>query len=115
VQRSVKLCDKNRTTGHGTKSAKAVQLLAEDYMRGVNVAVAPAHQNRSPWLNFGKSNIYPTARMNEGHPDACLNQCGCSSFGAAQDDGHHVTGVQKQITTQGFVAGMQTFQKSLNK
>jgi len=32
----VKLCDKNRNTGHGSKSATAVVQLAEDHMRGIN-------------------------------------------------------------------------------
>jgi integrase len=41
VQRSKRLCDKNRNTGHGSPSAKAVQILAEDHMRGINTAVAP--------------------------------------------------------------------------
>jgi integrase len=36
VQRSKKLCNKDRNTGHGSASAKAVQLLAEDHMRLVN-------------------------------------------------------------------------------
>jgi integrase len=31
-----KLCEKNRNTGHGAKSAKAVRELAEDFMRGIN-------------------------------------------------------------------------------
>lgn len=31
-----KLCEKNRTTGHGSASAKAVRELAEDFMRGIN-------------------------------------------------------------------------------
>jgi integrase len=35
-QKSHRLCTKDRATGHGSKSAKAVQLLAEDHMRLVN-------------------------------------------------------------------------------
>jgi integrase len=42
VQRSKKLCDKDRATGHGSKAAKAVQLLAEDHMRGVNTTANPS-------------------------------------------------------------------------
>jgi hypothetical protein len=33
VQRSHRLCSKDRNSGHGSKSAKAVLLLAEDHMR----------------------------------------------------------------------------------
>ena len=41
VQRSKKLCEKNRKAGYGSKSAKAVLELAEDQMRTVNAAKAP--------------------------------------------------------------------------
>src|SRR5947209_18321341 len=36
-QRSHRLCTKDRATGHGSPSAKAVRQLCEDFMRGVNV------------------------------------------------------------------------------
>ena len=42
VQRSKRLCDKNRDTGHGSKAAKAVRLLAEDHMRGINADTLPS-------------------------------------------------------------------------
>jgi len=35
-QRSHKLCDKNRNTGHGSPSAMAVRSLCEDFMRTIN-------------------------------------------------------------------------------
>lgn len=38
-QRSHRLCAKDRNTGHGATSAKAVRQLAEDHMRGINDAV----------------------------------------------------------------------------
>jgi hypothetical protein len=43
-QKMHRLCTKDRATGHGSPSAKAVQLLAEDFMRGINqdVPAAPA-------------------------------------------------------------------------
>ena len=36
VQRSKWLCTKDRNTGHGSKTAKAVQMLAADHMRTIN-------------------------------------------------------------------------------
>jgi integrase len=42
VQRSHRLCTKDRNTGHGSKTAKAVQTLAADHMRTINAAVAPS-------------------------------------------------------------------------
>ena len=47
VQRSQRLCGKDRNTGHGSKTAKAVRQLAEDHMRTVNTAVAPATEDMS--------------------------------------------------------------------
>ena len=35
-QRSHKLCDKDRSTGHGSPSAMAVRSLCEDFMRTIN-------------------------------------------------------------------------------
>lgn len=35
--RSKRLCDKDRSTGHGSSAAKAVQMLCEDFMRSINV------------------------------------------------------------------------------
>jgi integrase len=35
-QKSAKLCDKDRNAGHGSASAKAVVMLCEDFMRGIN-------------------------------------------------------------------------------
>ena len=41
-QKSRKLCDKDRNTGHGTASAKAVVMLCEDFMRTINGGVVEA-------------------------------------------------------------------------
>jgi integrase len=38
-QKSHKLCDKNRATGHGAVTAKAVVMLCEDFMRKINGGV----------------------------------------------------------------------------
>src|SRR5260370_42134595 len=59
VQRSKRLCDKDRNTGHGTKSAKAVQLLAEDHMRGVNAAVAPTPSALVTVVEFWEKHYLP--------------------------------------------------------
>jgi hypothetical protein len=39
VQRSHRLCAKDRSTGHGTTGAKAVKKLCDDHMRDINAAV----------------------------------------------------------------------------
>ena len=43
-QRSHKLCDKNRNTGHGSPSAMAVRSLCEDFMRTINEREQAPHQ-----------------------------------------------------------------------
>ncbi len=58
VQRSKRLCDKNRDTGHGSKSAKAVRALAEDHMRGINAAVAPTRSD-IPVTEFWEKHYLP--------------------------------------------------------
>ena len=45
VQRSHRLCPVDRNKGYGARSAKAVQLLAEDHMRGINTAVVPTRSD----------------------------------------------------------------------
>ena len=47
TQRSHRLCTKDRNTGHGSKTAKAVRQLAEDHMRTVNTALAPTTEDMS--------------------------------------------------------------------
>jgi len=47
VQRSQRLCGKDRSTGHGSKTAKAVRQLVEDQMRTVNSAVASTTEDMS--------------------------------------------------------------------
>jgi integrase len=59
VQRSVKLCDKNRDAGHGTKSAKAVQALAEEHMRGVNAAATPTPSALLTVVEFWEKHYLP--------------------------------------------------------
>jgi len=59
VQRSHRLCTKDRNTGHGTKSAKAVQLLAEEHMRGVNSAVAPTPSALLTVVEFWEKHYLP--------------------------------------------------------
>jgi integrase len=59
VQRSHKLCSKDRNTGHGSKSAKAVQALAEDHMRVVNAAVAPTPSANLTVVEFWEKNYLP--------------------------------------------------------
>jgi hypothetical protein len=41
-QKSHRLCTKDRATGHGATSAKAVVMLCEDFMRTVNTATPKA-------------------------------------------------------------------------
>jgi integrase len=41
-QKSHRLCTKDRATGHGAATAKAVVMLCEDFMRTVNTATTPA-------------------------------------------------------------------------
>jgi integrase len=69
VQRSKRLCTKDRATGHGSRSAKAVQLLAEDYMRLVN-ANTPATSAPTvvefwdnTYLPFIKNNLKPSTLL----------------------------------------------------
>jgi integrase len=57
--RSKKLCDKDRNTGHGAKSAKAVQALAADHMRGVNSAVAPTPSSLLTVVEFWEKHYLP--------------------------------------------------------
>ena len=59
VQRSVRLCNKDRNTGHGSKSAKAVQLLAEEHMRGINTAVAPTSSAALTVVEFWEKHYLP--------------------------------------------------------
>jgi hypothetical protein len=42
-QRSHRLCSKDRSTGHGSKSATAVRALCEDFMRSINQHRQDAH------------------------------------------------------------------------
>src|SRR5690348_10667103 len=42
-QRSHRLCTKDRSTGHGTKSAMAVRSLCEDFMRTINEQEHASH------------------------------------------------------------------------
>ena len=58
VQRSRKLCAKDRNTGHGSKSAKAVCALAEDHMRGINAAVVPTRADM-PVTEFWEKHYLP--------------------------------------------------------
>ena len=47
VQRSQRRCRKDRDTGHGSKTAKAVRQLAEDHMRTINTTVASTTEDMS--------------------------------------------------------------------
>ena len=58
VQRSHRLCMKDRNTGHGSKTAKAVQTLAADHMRTINAAVAPS-QADVPVKEFWEKSYLP--------------------------------------------------------
>jgi integrase len=59
VQRSHWLCKKDRNTGHGSKSAKAVQGLAEEHMRGVNGAVTPTSSALLTVVEFWDNTYLP--------------------------------------------------------
>jgi integrase len=59
VQRSHRLCTKDRNTGHGSKSAKAVQALVEDHMRGVNTTVAPTPSALLTVVEFWEKHYLP--------------------------------------------------------
>lgn len=67
VQRSKKLCDKDRNAGHGSRSAKAVQLLAEDHMRLMNAdtpatsALTVVEFWDNTYLPFIETNLKPSA------------------------------------------------------
>ena len=45
VQRSKRLCTKDRNTGHGSKTAKAVKMLAADHMQAINAAAPPTKED----------------------------------------------------------------------
>jgi integrase len=65
-QKSHRLCTKDRATGHGSRSAKAVQLLAEDHMRLVNAntpttsALTVVEFWDHTYLPFIESNLKPS-------------------------------------------------------
>jgi integrase len=59
VQRSHRLCSKDRNTGHGSKSAKAVQALAEDHMRTINTAPAPTQSSLLTVVEFWEKHYLP--------------------------------------------------------
>lgn len=44
-QKSTRLCTKDRSTGHGSASAKAVRTLCEDHMRSINAELTPPSQS----------------------------------------------------------------------
>jgi len=58
LQRSHRLCTKDRNTGQGSKTAKAVQALAADHMRTINAAVAPS-QADIPVTEFWEKTYLP--------------------------------------------------------
>lgn len=58
-QRSHRLCTKDKSTGHGSPSAKAVRLLAEDHMRTINTeAPAPSGEDM-PVADFWERHYLP--------------------------------------------------------
>ncbi len=65
-QKSHKLCDKDRHTGYGSKSAKAVQLLAEDFMRTINTE-APAEPTALTVVAFYDTIYLPFITENLKH------------------------------------------------
>ena len=56
--RSKKLCAKNRDTGHGSATAKAVQALAAEFMLKVNAAVVPSRSDM-PVIEFWEKLYLP--------------------------------------------------------
>jgi integrase len=66
-QKMHRLCTKDRATGHGSPSAKAVQLLAEDFMRGINQDV-PAAPASMTVVEFWESTYLPFITENNLKP-----------------------------------------------
>ena len=58
VQRSHRLCAKDRSTGHGTTGAKAVKKLCDDHMRDINAAV-PSTNSEMLVCEFWKEKYLP--------------------------------------------------------
>jgi integrase len=57
-QKSHRLCTKDRNTGHGSKSALAVRMLCEDFMRTINTSPAPT-QSAHTVVEFWDSTYLP--------------------------------------------------------
>jgi integrase len=70
-QKSHRLCTKDRNTGHGSASAKAVVMLCEDHMRGVN-ADTPAQSSALTVVEFWDSTYLPFITENNLKPSTLL-------------------------------------------
>lgn len=66
-RKSVRLCTKDRNTGHGSASAKAVRLLAEDHMRAVNTEAPSTITKSRTVVSFFNWSYYRFIKRNLKH------------------------------------------------